>query len=545
MSYYLEEKAEQAIRFIKSLKHTKGKWRGVNFTLLPWQELALKDIFGTLKESGYRQYNTAYLEVPKKNGKSELGAGIALKMLAGDNEWAAEVYGCAADRAQASIIFDVAVDMVDQCPPLKKHIKPILSQKRLVYMPTKSFYQVLSAEAFTKHGLNVHGVIFDELHAQPNRELFDVMTDGSGDARTQPLFFIISTAGDDADRSSIGWEVHQMAIDILTGIKIDPTFYAMIYGLDKDNKRIWGGKDYEVIKKDISDDSAWREIWANKDTWKKINPSIGHTITMEKVEEQYTRAKTNLAKEKNFRWLRLNSWEKLKLHKWLSLDFWDLCKEKIDEAKLIGRPCYGGLDLSSTIDLTSFVLVFPPDDINRKWIALPWFWVPEDNVAERVRTDKVAYDVWAKRGYMKLTPGNVIDYDFIIKEIEEAAGMFNIIQIGYDSWSAMQTAIKLEDKGMTMVEVRQGPKSMSPAMKKIEQIVKSKELNHGGHPVLRWNVGNVEVKSDESENIKPVKSKSAERIDGLVAFVNAMARAILQEDDSSRYDDPDAEIMTI
>jgi phage terminase large subunit-like protein len=527
MSYYSEEKAEQAIRFIKSLKHTKGKWRGVNFTLLDWQKLALKDIFGTLKESGYRQYNTAYLEVPKKNGKSELGAGIALKMLAGDNEWAAEVYGCAADRAQASIIFDVAVDMVDQCPPLKKHIKPILSQKRLVYMPTRSFYQVLSAEAFTKHGLNVHGVIFDELHAQPNRELFDVMTDGSGDARAQPLFFIISTAGDDADRSSIGWEVHQMAVDILTGVKIDPTFYSMIYGLDKDNKRIWKGKEYEVIKKDISDDAAWREIWTNKDTWKKINPSIGHTITMEKVEELYTRAKTNLAKEKNFRWLRLNSWEKLKLHKWLSLDYWDLCKGKIDKDKLIGRPCYGGLDLSSTVDLTSFVLVFPPDDINRKWIVLPWFWVPEDNATERVRTDKVAYDVWAKQGYMKLTPGNVIDYDFIIKEIEEAAKTFDIIQIGYDSWSAMQTAIKLEDEGMTMVEVRQGPKSMSPAMKKIEQIVKSKELNHGGHPVLRWNVGNVEVKSDDSENIKPVKSKSTERIDGLVAFVNAMARVIV------------------
>ena len=541
--YFSKEKAEQTLRFIQSLKHTKGKWHGVNFTTLPWQEQAVADIFGTLKDSGFRQYNTAYIEIPKKNGKSELGAAIALKMLAADGEWAAEVYGCAADRSQASIIFDIAVDMVDQCPPLKKLIKPVLSQKRLVYMPTKSFYQVLSAEAFTKHGLNVHSCIFDELHAQPKRNLYDVMTDGAGDARTQPLTFIISTAGDDADRSSIGWEVHQMAVDVLNEVKKDPTFYSMIYGLDKENKRIWKGREFEVIEKNIKDEKSWRSIWASEDTWSKINPSIDHTITMEKVQEQYTRAETNLSKEKNFRWLRLNSWEKVKLHKWISLDFWDLCKGKIDKEKLKGRNCYGGLDLSSTTDLTSFVLLFPPDDINKKWMVLPFFWVPEDNVEERVRTDKVAYDAWAKQGYMKLTPGNVIDYDFIIKTIEDLANDYNIIQVGYDSWSAMQTAIKLEEKGLEMVEVRQGPKSMSPAMKKIEQIVRSKELNHGGQPVLRWNVGNVEVKSDESENIKPVKSKSVERIDGLVAFVNAMARAILEEGNNNVYEDHDILVL--
>jgi phage terminase large subunit-like protein len=535
--YYSEEKANQALDFIKQLKHTKGKWRGVNFTTLPWQEQSISDIFGTLKDSGFRQYNTAYLEVPKKNGKSELGAAIALKMLAADNEWAAEVYGCAADRSQASIIFDVAVDMVDQCPALKKRIKPILSTKRLVYLPTKSFYQVLSAEAFTKHGLNVHACIFDELHAQPKRDLYDVMTDGAGDARTQPLTFIISTAGDDADRSTIGWEVHQMAVDVLNGVKEDPTFYSMIYGLDKENKRIWKGRDFEVIKKDIRNNKVWRSIWTDEETWEKINPSIGHTITMEKVREQYTRAETNLAKEKNFRWLRLNSWEKVKLHKWISLDFWDVCKGKIDKEKLKGKNCYGGLDLSSTTDLTSFVLLFPPDSVNKKWMVLPFFWVPEDNVEERVRTDKVAYDTWAKQGYLKLTPGNVVDYDFIIETIEDLASKYNIIQIGYDSWSALQTAIRLEENEMEMAEVRQGPKTMSPAMKKIEEIARSKELNHGGHPVLRWNVGNVEVRSDESENIKPIKSKSVERIDGLVALINAMARAMVNETPKNVYED--------
>jgi len=535
--YFDQARADRAINFIKQLKHTKGKWRGVPFTLLSWQEQALRDIFGTIRENGYRQYTMAYLEVPKKNGKSELAAAVALQGLCADDEWAAEVYGCAADRAQASLVFDVAVDMVDQNPTLKKKIKPILSQKRLVYLPTRSFYQVLSAEAYSKHGLNVSRVIFDELHAQPNRDLWDVMTEGSGDARTQPLYFVISTAGDDPDRSSIGWEIHQMAVDVLTGIKHDPTFYAMIYGLDRENRRIWMGKEYETIDVEIEDDEVWRSIWTDEEVWAKVNPSIGHTIAWEKVRDQLTRAQGNPIRERNFRWLRLNSWEKLKTSKWLGLDFWDLCKGKIDIERLKGRPCYGGLDLSSKIDITAFVLLFPPDDINQKWIVLPYFWVPEDRVRERVETDRVPYDLWVKKGFLKTTPGNVIDYAFIEKEIKELADTFDIQEIGFDPWNAMQTAVNLSNEGLIMVEIRQGFRSMSPAMKEIEQLVRGKKFLHNGHPVLRWNVGNVEVKMDENENIRPVKGKGTERIDGLVAMINAMARAMLQDQkpDASRY----------
>lgn len=534
--YFDQTKADRAINFIKSLKHTKGKWRGVPFTMMDWQEQAIADIFGTMRDAGYRQYNTAYLEISKKQGKSELGAGIALQGLCADDEWAAEVYGCAADRMQASIIFDVAVDMVDQNATLKKHIKPVLSQKRLVYLPTRSFYQVLSAEAFSKHGLNISRVIFDELHAQPNRDLYDVMTDGSGDARLQPLFFVITTAGDDPDRGSIGWEVHKLAEEILLGAKEDPTFYAMIYGLDRDNKRIWTGRQYETIAENIEDEEVWKKVWSNPVIWGKVNPSLGHTVPMEKVVDQFTRADGNPVKEKNFRWLRLNSWEKLKTGKWLSLDFWNLCKDGVDIERLKGRPCYGGLDLSSKIDMTAFVLLFPPDDINKKWIVLPRFWLPEDRIRERVEEDKVKYDVWAQQGYLKTTPGNVIDYAFIEKEIIDLRDMFDIQEIGYDPWNAMQTAIKLQDEGITMLEVRQGFKTMSPAMKEIEQLVRGKKLIHGGHPVLSWNVGNVQVKIDENENIRPVKGKGIERIDGIVALINAMARAIVYENKSSVYE---------
>lgn len=225
-SYYDKEYADFAVTFIESLCHTKGTWAGKKFELIDWQEQIIRDLFGILKPNGYRQFNTAYIEIPKKNGKSELAAAIALLLTCGDGEQRAEVYGAAADRQQASIVFDVAADMVRMCPALNKRVKILASQKRLIYEPTNSFYQVLSAEAYSKHGFNVHGVVFDELHSQPNRKLYDVLTKGSGDARMQPLFFLITTAG--TDTHSICYEVHQKAQDIIDGRKIDPTFYPVI-----------------------------------------------------------------------------------------------------------------------------------------------------------------------------------------------------------------------------------------------------------------------------------------------------------------------------
>ena len=389
---YDQTKADHAVNFINCLKHTKGQWRGVPFELLPWQDKIIRDIFGTVKENGYRQYNTAYVEIPKKNGKSELAAAVALLMTCGDGEWGAEVYGCASDRQQASIVFDVAVDMVDQCPALKKRIKPIMSVKRLVYQPTNSFYQVLSAEAYTKHGLNVHAVIFDELHAQPNRELFDVMTKGSGDARTQPLYFLITTAG--TDRNSICFEQHQKAEDILMGRKIDPTFYPVIYG--------------------IADD----DDWGSEESWYKANPSLGHTIALEKVQNAYQSAKENPAEENIFRQLRLNQWVKQST-RWMPMDRWDECDFEVDQDSLLGRECYAGLDLSSTSDITAFVLVFPPRTEEEKYSILPFFWIPEENLQLRVRRDHVPYDVWEKQGRLQMTEGNVIHYGFIEKFIED------------------------------------------------------------------------------------------------------------------------------
>ncbi|QGT99514.1 Phage terminase, large subunit [Candidatus Syntrophocurvum alkaliphilum] len=509
---YDEKRAQHAVNFINCLKHTKGQWRGVPFDLLPWQDKIIRDIFGTVKENGYRQYNTAYIEVPKKNGKSELAAAVALLMTCGDNEWGAEVYGCASDRQQASIVFDVAVDMVDQSPALKKRIKPVMSIKRLIYKPTNSFYQVLSAEAYTKHGLNVHAVVFDELHAQPNRDLFDVMTKGSGDARLQPLYFLITTAG--TDRNSICYEVHQKAVDILEGRKNDPTFYPVIYGIN-DN-----------------------DDWSLEENWYKANPSLGYTIDVEKVRNAYNSAVDNPAEENLFRQLRLNQWVKQSV-RWMPMEKWDSCDENIDLDSLRGRECYAGLDLSSTTDITAFVLVFPPRTEQENYIILPYFWIPDENLKVRVRRDHVPYDVWEKQGYIKTTEGNVVHYAFIEKTIEELGKIYNIKEIAFDRWGAIQMAQNLDDMGFTVIPFGQGYKDMSPSSKELMKLTLEKKIAHGGNPVLRWMMDNIYIKTDPAGNIKPDKDKSTEKIDGAVALIMALDRAIRNEGRSggSVYDD--------
>ena len=401
--------------------------------------------------------------------------------------------------------------MVDQWPALKKRIKPVMSVKRLVYQPTNSFYQVLSAEAYTKHGLNVHAVIFDELHSQPNRELFDVMTKGSGDARTQPLFFLITTAG--TDRHSVCFEQHQKAEDILLGRKIDPTFYPVIYG--------------------VPDDADW----SLEEVWHQANPSLGYTIDIEKVRNAYLSAKDNPAEENIFRQLRLNQWVKQST-RWMQMEKWDACAFPVDERELLDRECYGGLDLSSSIDITAFVLVFPPRDDLEKYVILPYFWIPEENMVQRVRRDHVPYDVWEKQGMLMTTEGNVIHYGFIESYIDSLGKKFHIKEIAFDRWGAVQMVQNLEELGFTVVPFGQGFKDMSPPSKELMKLTLEQKLAHGGHPVLRWMMDNIFVRTDPAGNIKPDKEKSTEKIDGAVAAVMALDRAIRNGGSSgSVYDD--------
>ena len=505
-SIYDKGAADYAVNFIECLCHTKGTWAGKKFELIDWQEQIIRDVFGTLKPNGYRQFNTAYIEIPKKQGKSELAAAVALLLTCGDGEERAEVYGCAADRQQASIVFEVAADMVRMCPALNKRVKILTATKRIIYLPTNSFYQVLSAEAYSKHGFNIHGVVFDELHTQPNRKLFDVMTKGSGDARMQPLYFLITTAG--TDTHSICYETHQKAKDILEGRKIDPTFYPVIYGAEQDDD------------------------WTDPKVWKKANPSLGITVGLDKVKAACESAKQNPAEENSFRQLRLNQWVKQAV-RWMPMEKWDKCEVVFHEEDLEGRVCYGGLDLSSTTDITAFVLVFPPTADDEKYYILPYFWIPEENIPLRVNRDHVPYDLWQRQGILETTEGNVVHYAYIEKFIEKLGERFNIREIAFDRWGAVQMVQNLEGMGFTVVPFGQGFKDMSPPTKELMKLVLEGKLAHSGHPVLRWMMDNVCARTDPAGNVKMDKEKSTEKIDGAVATVMALDRAIRCGNDNS------------
>ena len=498
-SHYDKDAADYAVMFIESLCHTKGTWAGKPFELIDWQEQIIRDLFGVLKPNGYRQFNTAYIEIPKKQGKSELAAAVALLLLCGDGEERAEVYGCAADRNQAKIVLDVAVDMVRFCPALSKRVKILESQKKITYLPTNSSYQVLSADVANKHGFNTHGVIFDELHTQPNRKLFDVMLQGSGDARMQPLYFLITTAGNDTN--SICYEVHQKAIDIAEGRKVDPTFYSVIYGAAED------------------------EDWTDPKVWKKANPSLGITVGIDKVKAACESAQQNPGEENAFRQLRLNQWVKQSV-RWMPMDKWDACAFPVSEDDLEGRICYGGLDLSSTTDITAFVLVFPPLDEEDKYYVLPYFWIPEETLDLRVRRDHVPYDLWERQGVLMTTEGNVVHYGYIERFIENLGERFNIREIAFDRWGAVQMVQNLEGMGFTVVPFGQGFKDMSPPTKELMKLVLEEKIAHGGHPVLRWMMDNIFIRTDPAGNIKADKEKSTEKIDGAIATIMGLDRAI-------------------
>ena len=448
-STYNKELADYAVAFIESLCHTKGTWAGHPFELIDWQEQIIRDLFGTVKAQRLPAVQHGLHRDPQEAGKSELAAAVALLLCCGDGEEGAEVYGCAADRRQASIVFEVATDMVRMCPALSKRVKILSSQKRMVFRPTNSFYQVLSAEAYSKHGFNIHGVVFDELHTQPNRELFDVMTKGSGDARMQPLYFLITTAG--TDTHSICYEVHQKAMDILEGRKHDPTFYPVIYG------------------------AAEQDDWTDPKVWKKANPSLGITVGIDKVKAACESAKETPSEENVFRQLRLNQWVKQSV-RWMPMDKWDACAFPVREEDLEGRICYGGLDLSSTTDITAFVLVFPPLDDQDKYSILPYFWLPEETLPLRVKRDHVMYDIWAQQGFIQTTEGNVIHYGYIEKFIEKLGERFNIPEIAFDRWGAVQMVQNLEGMGFTVVPFGQGFKDMSPPTKELMKLTLERRI---------------------------------------------------------------------
>lgn len=504
---YSEPAADRVVKFFSLLKHTKGKWAGVPFKLSEWQENdIIRPLFGTLNPDGNRQYRTAYIEIPKKNGKSEIAAGIALYLLFADHEMGAEIYSAAAAKDQATIVFNVAAEMVKQSPALLKRCKIIDSQKRIVKYSTASFYRAVSADVPTKHGGNLHGVIFDELHTQPNRRLWDILTT-SGGTRTQPLVFAITTAG--YDKKSICWEQHEYAEKVLKGIIKEPTFFPYIKAAPK------------------------KANWQDEKVWKKCNPALGDFRDIGEMRTAARKAKAVPASQNTFRRFYLNQWTEQK-SRWLDIAKWDACAGKVDEKELEGKDCYAALDLANSIDIAALALVFPVKDILKAFL---YFWIPEENMRKRSEKDKVPYDVWVREGLIEATPGDVIDYKAILKKVLELNTKFNIKEIAFDRWGMNQLSQDLNAEGFTMVPFGQGYASMAAPTKELLIRILGRKIEHGGNPVLRWMADNMVVLQDPAGNQKPDKGASSEKIDGMVALIMALDRATRHGKGGSVYED--------
>ncbi len=487
--------AERVRLFFRTLlRHSKGQWAGQPFELLEWQWLDIvAPLFGWLRADGTRRYRRGYIEVPKKNGKSALFSGLSLYLLTGDREPGAEIYSAAVDRDQASIVFNEAANMVEASPQLTSHMDVIRSTKRIVFPRTRSFYKALSADVPAKEGLNAHAVLIDELHAQRTRDLWDTLR-YAGASRRQPLHLSITTAG--YDRHSICREQHDYAAKVLDGTVEDPAFFAYIRCAEPDDD------------------------WSHPEVWRKANPSFGVTMSEDQFAEDFREARESPPKENSFRRYRLNQWTEQDV-RWLSMEKWDACGGPVGDIE--GRDCFAGLDLSSTTDVTALVLVFPLDD---QYAVLPFFWVPEEGARQRERKDRVPYQQWIREGYIEMTPGEVVDYDVIRKRIVELSERFYIREIALDRWNATHLATQLDQNGFTMLAFGQGYASMNAPTKKLEELVLAGRLLHAGNPVLRWMAGNVSLETDAADNWKPSKKKSIERIDGIVALIMALDRAV-------------------
>ena len=490
--------------FEQLLGHVKGELAGESFKLSDWQwKDIIQPLFGTLRADGTRQYRTCYIEIPRKMGKSTLAAGIALYLLFADQEPGAEVVSAAADREQASIVFDMAKIMIEN--------SPILSQRCTVYRKwietkTGGVYKAISADAYTKHGMNLSGIIFDEVHCQPNRELWDTLQTSTG-ARRQPLTFAITTAG--YDRESLCYELHKYAKGVKEGTIVDPAFLPVIYAAGDDDD------------------------WTQEETWKKANPGYGVSVQADYFRQQVLEAKASPGKEMAFRRLHLCQWTE-GVSRWINLEKWDACLAD-PWPDLAGQPCWGALDLSSTTDLTSLSLSWP---VEQFIFCKTWSWAPRGAMKERERRNRVRIDTWAHQGNIEITAGDVVDYDAVVSKLFELSKIYQIKEIAIDRWNASHIAQVIQAQGLPVVAFGQGFASMSPACKDFEALVLSGRFKHDGNPVFRWAVGNVSIQTDAAGNIKPSKERSLEKIDPAVAAIMATARARVQSvtDQGSIYE---------
>ena len=486
--------------FEKILVHTKSDYAGRPFLLEGWQrDEVIVPLFGNVKWSEERQryvrrFKVAWIELARKNGKSELLAGIALILLVADDEQGAEIYGCAKDRDQARKVFDVAERMVQLVPMLNERLKINKQQKRISDEKTGSYYEVLAGDALGNLGHNPSGCVFDEVLTQPNGDLWDAMRTAMG-TRAQPLMVAATTAGNDP--SGFCAAEHEYSLRVQEDPELDPSRFVYLRNVPKDAD------------------------WTDEANWYLANPALGSFLSLDALRDEFREAVNAPSKENAFRQYRLNQWVQ-QASRWINLDLWDQ-----SGAEFVGEEsdeCWGGLDLASSIDIAAFALCFPEPD---GYFRFVWrFWLPEDRIKDLDGRTGGQGSVWAREGYLTLTEGNVIDYKDILNEVESLRVQFNLREVAYDKWGMTQLSQDLMSLNIDAVPIPQSSGYMSPPSKEFERLVLDGKVVHGGNPVARWMMNNVTIHSDPAGNIRPSKQHSGDKIDGIVAAIMSLDRAI-------------------
>lgn len=509
------EEAARRISVFSHLRQSKGRWAGEPLELLDWQRFVVGSAFGWYREDGTRRFRRVYVEVARKNGKTTLVAGVALNLLDFDGEAGSEVYAAATKRDQARLCWGEAARMVRQTPSLRRRIRIIDSRANMHILDTSSKFEALGADSDSLDGLNPHGVIIDELHAHRDRRVVDVLETAMG-ARVQPQIWYVTTAG--LEGESIYTETHDYARRVVEGTVEDDQWLVYIATLDE-------GDD-----------------WTNPDVYIKANPSLGVTVQLDELIQERDRAMAVPGRQNAFRRLRLNQ-RVQQAQRWLDVREWDACAdESLGPEAFRGRTVYAGLDLASTRDVTAMVMLARSDEPGYDYDLWEHYWVPEEGIGRRSREDGVPYDVWRDQGHLEATSGNITDYDVIRERIQEYADDYGIgfAEVAYDRWNANQLVTQLGGDGLTCIPFGQGFASMAAPSRMLEALIAGKRIRHAGNPVTRWMVGNVTTEQDAAGNLKPSKARSAEKIDGVVALLMALGRAMVNGGDSggrSIYED--------
>lgn len=499
------EKAMFAIRFFRFLRHSKGEWAGQPLTLSPWQQFGVGSVFGWKRKDGTRRFRSVYEELPRKNGKSTKLAGVGVLALVADREEGAEIYAAATKRDQARIIFDEAKRMVRKSPELREKVG--IFKLNLSVDATASKFEPLSADDRTLDGLNPHFVLVDELHKHKSRALLDVLDTALG-SRRQPLLWIITTAGDD-DPESVYAQENDYAIKILEGTLTDDSAFVFIATIDKGDR------------------------WDDPKAWAKANPNLGISVKLDDLKRQALKAKNSPSAQQAFKRLRLNV-RTSSASRYVDMEVWRKNGlGRMDVSDLVGRRCYGGLDLSSKIDISAWIKLFQPFEGSPRWRVVCRFWMPADTIAERADRDRVQYQRWVDEGWIEVTPGNIIDHAQIGQAVLDDTGDYEMRGIGYDPWNAAQLAVGLINEGVPLFEFIQGLHSYTAPTKELEAWLMASKIDHGDNPVLTWMASNLSVQTDKNENRMPTKKHSRGRIDGMTGLIMAIGRSMSEEPESA------------